>query len=408
MQADDVPDLPMPSMRKPGKINKNKADALGRRLSLRMDFASFNKRFAAKETMGESLLNRSAHLGALLSQRASKSKLEQMNIIKQGGASSKLKAQQEALKCVDALCIYNTHTHNNKTSKRAQIDTRSGREDAYTHTRGRVRDRLETTRNTLNGLLKGRSTKSDLAQRNILHADTIAEEEEREARRQVQDAKNMLTNFLLARPVQEDLEKKRILVGEEAPDKSAAKSMLDNFLLARPAPQDLTKKKILQDGAVSVEAPTSGDQMVPLAMEKLEGKVVDVQLGWGHTAALDDAGMVHVVGNPDNGRLGIGEVKQPPAQPTPVDFFKDVGAVTSLACGDNHSAAVCDSHLFTWGMGSWGRLGTGSQDDQVWPQFVELPEGFGTAMQVVCGAYHTLVLVKGTTRSHTSTRAPCC
>ena len=65
------------------------------------------------------------------------------------------------------------------------------------------------------------------------------------------------------------------------------------------------------------------------------------------------------------------------------------GPASAIAVGDNHSAALCDSQLLSWGPGAWGRLGLGNQDDAFTPTKVE---SVADVTAVACGGYHTLIL----------------
>lgn len=69
-------------------------------------------------------------------------------------------------------------------------------------------------------------------------------------------------------------------------------------------------------------------------------------------------------------------------------------ADVQVACGDMYSAAVSASGLlFTWGCGSYGRLGHGSRDDCSRPAVVEGLRG-ERVVKVSCGEgdAHTLAL----------------
>ena len=76
--------------------------------------------------------------------------------------------------------------------------------------------------------------------------------------------------------------------------------------------------------------------------------------------------------------------------PTPVPL-PGHGRVCSVSCGDNHTVAVCEGRVLTWGCGLWGRLGHGNQEDCLVPTAVDaLRER--PVQAAVAGGYHTLVL----------------
>jgi alpha-tubulin suppressor-like RCC1 family protein len=65
------------------------------------------------------------------------------------------------------------------------------------------------------------------------------------------------------------------------------------------------------------------------------------------------------------------------AQPTPALIVTLAEkSVTRLACGHNHSVAVCsDGGVWTWGFGGYGRLGHRVQQDEFRPRLVEALTG---------------------------------
>ena len=67
-----------------------------------------------------------------------------------------------------------------------------------------------------------------------------------------------------------------------------------------------------------------------------------------------------------------------------------IGPVDVVDLGDHHSAAIVKGVLYTWGEGSWGRLGLGHNLDTWLPTAVDLKGE--KAVAVSCGSYHTLVL----------------
>lgn len=60
--------------------------------------------------------------------------------------------------------------------------------------------------------------------------------------------------------------------------------------------------------------------------------------------------------------------------------------VTQIACGSSYSAAITTSgELYTWGRGSYGRLGHGNSDDQNVPMLVIALRG-ERIIDVACGS----------------------
>ena len=66
--------------------------------------------------------------------------------------------------------------------------------------------------------------------------------------------------------------------------------------------------------------------------------------------------------------------------------------VINISAGESHSAAVTQTKkLYTWGNGSYGRLGTGFDIDNLKPVLVE-DLAHKDMLKVSCGTFHTLVL----------------
>ena len=75
-----------------------------------------------------------------------------------------------------------------------------------------------------------------------------------------------------------------------------------------------------------------------------------------------------------------------------VQFFQDIGPVQQYSLGDNHCSAIIQGKLYTWGKGSWGRLGLGDQSDANLP--VLNPYLQEPVELVSCGGYHSLILTQ--------------
>ena len=93
--------------------------------------------------------------------------------------------------------------------------------------------------------------------------------------------------------------------------------------------------------------------------------------GGSHTVVLTRGRRVYSFGAGASGRLGHGN-DQDQWLPTPVSALEFVDVV-SLAAGFAHTAALSDSGaLYTWGSGKLGRLGHGSDPDEVLPRQIAL------------------------------------
>lgn len=67
--------------------------------------------------------------------------------------------------------------------------------------------------------------------------------------------------------------------------------------------------------------------------------------------------------------------------------------VTSISCGAEHSALIADGTLYTWGFADAGRLGHGNEKNQNTPTVVEFFDG-KKPKEVVCGSDWTTVLTE--------------
>ena len=184
---------------------------------------------------------------------------------------------------------------------------------------------------------------------------------------------------------------------------ASAKTVLGDFMLSRPNPEQLIKQKIISDIGDLPGGLERGRQENALVGAAVSGgslaggkKVAQVSLGFSHTLVLDSEGLVHVFGSGANGRLGVGEgLFGDVVLPTCLGLAAFAGEkVIQVDAGENHSAAVTvGGKLWMWGTGAWGRLGLGSQEDASVPRQVLLG-GAELAQAVSAGAYHTLVLTR--------------
>lgn len=139
-----------------------------------------------------------------------------------------------------------------------------------------------------------------------------------------------------------------------------------------------------------------GDQhgkYVPRLCRALEALVVaQVSAGSRHTCAVTDRGHLFTWGAGSFGRLGHGN-EEPEFSPRRVAALEST-RVAFAAAGDNHSAAVTDAGcLYTFGRGGYGRLGHGDEGRgymEPLPTAVELENEH--VMHVAIGAYHTVAV----------------
>ncbi|XP_045063859.1 alsin isoform X1 [Coregonus clupeaformis] len=137
----------------------------------------------------------------------------------------------------------------------------------------------------------------------------------------------------------------------------------------------------------------------PILESALSGqRVVVVAAGSFHSGAVTEDGGVHMWGENSSGQCGLSSLAVVP-NPTPVAVLDpDTSTpqtirVLDLACGEQHSLALSAQHE-VWAWGSGCQLGLVTTIFPVWkPQKVEHLAG-RHVLQVACGAFHSLALVR--------------
>jgi E3 ubiquitin-protein ligase HERC2 len=116
----------------------------------------------------------------------------------------------------------------------------------------------------------------------------------------------------------------------------------------------------------------------------------DIACGGTHSLAVAEENRTFSWGNGDNGRLGHGS-KRSEAIPKEIMSLKSVQP-KSIYCGDAHSACISSKNtIYTWGKGSYGRLGHGFTEDFFRPEVVE--ELINKYIEdAYLGAYHTFAI----------------
>jgi len=125
--------------------------------------------------------------------------------------------------------------------------------------------------------------------------------------------------------------------------------------------------------------------LAPRAIEGLKRmRVLEVSAGGRHSLALSDEGVVFSFGRGVGGRLGHGEEEHQLA-PRKVAALHSVRA-RAVCAGGAHSLALCDEPpgrapsvggtvVFSFGIGSDGRLGHGDEENQLFPRPIEVLRG---------------------------------
>ncbi|XP_053679051.1 probable E3 ubiquitin-protein ligase HERC2 [Anopheles nili] len=109
-----------------------------------------------------------------------------------------------------------------------------------------------------------------------------------------------------------------------------------------------------------------------------------------HVLALTVSGDVFSWGNGEGGRLGHGDTN-PKELPTRITALTD-RQVTGVFCGSSYSAAItANGDLYTWGRGTYGRLGHGNSEDKHSPTLVTAIKPHRVVhVALGCGDAHSL------------------
>eukprot|EP00944_MAST-04C_sp_MAST-4C-sp1_P014404 g14404.t1 len=121
-------------------------------------------------------------------------------------------------------------------------------------------------------------------------------------------------------------------------------------------------------------------------------QVKQISCGGQHASALTEALQVYTWGRGTFGRLGHGNTARI-KQPKLIESLTNA-KIVKIACGFAYSACVsADGELYTWGAGENGRLGNGSTEDVYRPTIVpRLSKAYVTG--VFAGSVHTCIVTK--------------
>lgn len=112
--------------------------------------------------------------------------------------------------------------------------------------------------------------------------------------------------------------------------------------------------------------------------------IKQVSAGRNFAVALDNEGNVYTWGTNDYGQLGLGQNDRFQATPQKVRF---VSNVVQVACGDFHVLALtADGEVYSWGNGTDGQLGIGTNSNQTTPTLIKaMPK----IAKIECGGGHS-------------------
>jgi centromeric protein E len=129
---------------------------------------------------------------------------------------------------------------------------------------------------------------------------------------------------------------------------------------------------------------------VPTPVSSLsQHRVLQVACGWQHTLALTHTGRVLAWGYGDDGQLGHGDANDY-LSPREVQAISHL-AVSCIACGHSHSAALSEGTLYMWGGNPDGRLFNDAASSQLTPSPANLP---GKVLQASLGVSHSAAVLE--------------
>uniref|UniRef100_A0A665VAP7 RCC1-like domain-containing protein n=1 Tax=Echeneis naucrates TaxID=173247 RepID=A0A665VAP7_ECHNA len=116
-----------------------------------------------------------------------------------------------------------------------------------------------------------------------------------------------------------------------------------------------------------------------------------VSCGYHHSAFVTVDGVLYTFGESANGRLGL-HVEQLSNHRVPQQVQEILGRVTQVSCGGEHTVALTEDHVYTFGRGHYGQLGHGTFLFEA-----DLPKPLehfsdSNTRRIVCGENHTAVI----------------
>jgi len=130
-------------------------------------------------------------------------------------------------------------------------------------------------------------------------------------------------------------------------------------------------------------------QLLPKKIEAFAGqRVVAVSAAASHSLAVTADGAVWSWGAEGRGRLGHGD-EQSQLLPKKIEAFAGQRVVAVSAGGDHSFAITADGAVWSWGVGTFGRLGHGDEQNQLLPKKIEAFAG-QRVLAVSAGTYHSL------------------
>lgn len=114
--------------------------------------------------------------------------------------------------------------------------------------------------------------------------------------------------------------------------------------------------------------------------------IMSAALGKQHSLFLTEEGMILACGNGQFGQLGLGAVED--VRLTPV-LIQGLHSIKQIAAGEYHSMALNDQGVvYSWGSGSWGKLGLSYDGNVSAPRVISTLTS-SSVKSVACGGHHS-------------------
>ena len=127
----------------------------------------------------------------------------------------------------------------------------------------------------------------------------------------------------------------------------------------------------------------------PTRLKFFDDKVVSkISCGLFHNIVVCNDG-VYAWGRNDSGQLGKGDIR-PSSTPFKLDFF-DNKIIFNIACGGNHTIAVCDDGVYVWGHNYFRQLGKGDTENALSPVRLDFFDG-KDVHKISCGGWHSIAI----------------
>jgi alpha-tubulin suppressor-like RCC1 family protein len=141
-------------------------------------------------------------------------------------------------------------------------------------------------------------------------------------------------------------------------------------------------------GQLGLGSQTSGKSISTPRFCSFNIVIKQVSCGEDHSGFISESGHLYMMGSNQHGKLGLGDRSLTySASPHLVEAL-EAEPCCLLSCGGNHSAVITSSNeLFTWGLGQFGALGTGSLETIYLPVKIH-----DNVSDVSCGTRHTAVI----------------